>query len=266
MPAPSELRHPLDSGRLNALLGDAWPPVVVTQHTESTNRDLAEAARTGAPAWTIHTTDHQIAGRGRLDRTFDMPKHSGVAVSVLVRPRPDSGLRWTWLPLISGIATVDALGELGLTARLKWPNDVLTLQQRKLAGILVERIETDQGPAAIIGIGLNVTLDAEELPTPQATSMLLEGADTVDRHEIIGQLAAALRIWIERWESGQQADIELAYRERCVTIGQEVRIVRQGHDDVVGLAEGIDEFGCLIVDGQAWSAGDVQHLRPVDQI
>lgn len=265
MPAPSDFRHPLDSGRLSELLGDAWPPVVVTGHTESTNRDLADAAKAGASAWTIHTTDHQIAGRGRLDRSFEMPKFTGVALSVLLRPRADSALLWTWLPLIAGIATVDALGELGLPTVLKWPNDVLTQQQRKLAGILVERVETVEGPAAVIGIGINVGLSAEELPTPHATSMLLERATTTDRHEVISRLAASLRTWIERWESGVQTLIEQAYRERCLTIGQEVRVVRQGHEDVIGVAEGIDEYGCLIVDGQAWSAGDIQHLRPISR-
>lgn len=265
MPAPSEFRHPLDSGRLNDLLGDSWPAVVVTEHTESTNRDLAEAAKSGAEAWTIHTTDHQIAGRGRLDRSFEMPKFAGVAVSVLVRPASASA-RWTWLPLIAGIATVDALGELGLPAVLKWPNDVLTREQRKLAGILVERVETTHGPVAVIGIGLNVSLNQEELPTPQATSMLLEHATTVDRHEVISQLVVSLRTWIDRWASGEQAEIEHAYRERCLTIGQEVRVVRHGHEDVTGVAEGIDEYGCLIVDGHAWSAGDIQHLRPINHV
>ena len=71
MDAPSENRHRLDSTRLAELLGDQWPEVLVTRQTQSTNRDLALAANAGAPAWTLHTTDHQVAGRGRLDRSFE---------------------------------------------------------------------------------------------------------------------------------------------------------------------------------------------------
>ncbi|NLC98742.1 MAG: biotin--[acetyl-CoA-carboxylase] ligase, partial [Actinomycetales bacterium] len=214
-------------------------------------------------AWTLHTTDHQVAGRGRLDRSFEMPDQAGVAVSVLLRPAADRDLTWTWLPLIVGIATCEAFETFGVESVLKWPNDVLTPKQRKLAGILAERVETPEGPAAVIGVGANVSLTLQELPTPSATSLLLENATTTDRHQIVATLAAAIRRWTELWESGENAMIEQAYRARCSTIGQEVRIVRAGLDDVTGVAEGIDSFGCLIVDGQPWSAGDVVHVRPV---
>lgn len=262
MDAPSEIRHRLDSTRLAELLGGHWPEVLVTQRTESTNRDLALAASAGAPAWTLHTTDHQTAGRGRLDRSFEMPDQAGVAVSILVQPPANQNLAWTWLPLIVGIAACEAFESLGVATVLKWPNDVLTPEQKKLAGILVERVETPQGSAAVIGIGANVSLTHDELPTPMASSLRLEGVATTDRHAVVAVLAAAIRLWVERWESGENAMIEQVYRDRCITIGQEVRIVRAGLDDVTGIAEGIDTFGCLIVDGQAWSAGDVEHVRP----
>lgn len=263
MDAPSQNRHRLDESRLTELLGQTWPTVVVTQETQSTNRDLAAAAHAGAPAWALHTTDHQVAGRGRLDRSFEMPDQAGVAVSFLVRPSDDPSLKWTWLPLIVGIAACEAFAVVGVDAVLKWPNDVLTRNQKKFAGILVERAETPDGPAAVLGVGVNVSLSERELPTPSASSLLLEQATTLDRHVIVSRLGQSIRRWVERWEAGENSIIEQAYRERCITIGQEVRIIREGFADVTGVAEGIDEFGCIIVAGQPWSAGDVEHLRPI---
>ncbi|MCD9155339.1 biotin--[acetyl-CoA-carboxylase] ligase [Aeromicrobium duanguangcaii] len=255
-------REPLDRDRL----ADVAPgfTVHVTQETASTNADLASAARDGAPEWSVHTTDHQAAGRGRLDRTFTMPPLTGIAVSVLVRPVEVPPARWPWLPLVTGLAVVDAVREVGVDAALKWPNDVLIDDRRKLCGILVERVETSQGPAAVIGVGLNVALTAEDLPVETATSLWLEGATTVDRAELLGVLLSALRTRLEQWrDPARQDELARAYADVCSTIGRQVRIQRPDGSDVVGEATGIDESGRIVVDGIAWSAGDVTHLRPV---
>ncbi|GAA3543580.1 biotin--[acetyl-CoA-carboxylase] ligase [Aeromicrobium flavum] len=255
-------RAPLDADRLRAA-ADGFH-VHVTEETASTNADLAAAAREGAPEWTVHTTDHQAAGRGRLDRTFTMPPLSGIAVSVLVRPVEVPPARWPWLPLVTGLAVVDTAREVGVEAALKWPNDVLVDDRRKLSGILVERVETPDGPAAIIGVGLNVGLTADELPVETATSLSLEGASTADRTELLLVLLRRLRERLEQWRDPSRVD-ELAddYAAACSTIGRQVRIQRADGSDVVGEATGIDASGRLVVDGEAWSAGDVTHLRPV---
>ncbi len=237
--------------------------IEVTDQTESTNADLAAAARAGAAEWTVHTTDHQVAGRGRLDRTFTMAAGKGIAVSVLVRPSEVPPARWSWLPLVAGLAVLDTVGEFGVTAGLKWPNDVLADGKRKLCGVLVERVETTQGPAAVIGIGLNVALDAGDLPVETATSMLLEGSRSVDRNEVLPTLLANLRIRVEQWRDPAQFEaLSTDFSTACATIGQQVRIERSDGSQVFGLATEIDADGCLVVDGVAWSAGDVTHLRP----
>lgn len=258
---PEPTRAPLDRDRLDS---DASGfSVHVTDETASTNADLAEAAREGAPEWTVHTTDHQAAGRGRLDRTFTMPPLTGIAVSTLVRPVEVPPLRWPWLPLVTGLAVVDTVRDLGVEAALKWPNDVLVDDRRKLCGILVERVETAQGPAAVIGVGINVALTADELPVETATSLLLEGASTTDRTEVLLLLVRRLRERLETWRDPARAgELADAYVAACSTIGRDVRIVRGDGSDVVGRATGIDDNGCLVVDGVPWSAGDVTHLRP----
>ena len=95
----------------------------------------------GAPEGTVHATDLQVAGRGRLDRTWESPAGSGIAVSVLLRPDEIPAARWVWLPLLVGLAVDATVREFGVDCGLKWPNDVL-VDDRKLAGILLERVDT----------------------------------------------------------------------------------------------------------------------------
>ena len=94
--------------------GGFWTEVVVTPSTASTNADLADAARAGATEGTVHTTDHQVAGRGRLDRTWESPEGSGIAVSVLLRPTEIPAGRWVWLPLLVGLAVAATVEECGV--------------------------------------------------------------------------------------------------------------------------------------------------------
>ncbi len=257
-----ETRAPLDRDRL-ATAADGFH-VRVTDETASTNADLARAAHAGAPEWAVHTTDHQAAGRGRLDRTFTMPPLTGIAVSMLVRPVEVPPLRWPWLPLVAGLAVVDTVRDVGVEAALKWPNDVLVEDSRKLCGILVERVETSDGPAAVVGVGLNVALTRDELPVETATSLLLEDATTIDRTEVLLVLMRRLRERLTLWRDPERVmELAEAYVSACSTIGRRVRIERADGTDVIGEATGIDPSGCLVVDGVAWSAGDVTHLRPV---
>ena len=103
-------------------------------------------------------TDYQSAGRGRLGRTWTAPPGTSIAMSVLVRPDDVDPQRWTWLPLLTGLAVADGLERVaGLDVRLKWPNDVL-VGDRKVCGILAERVETSDGPACVVGMGINTHL------------------------------------------------------------------------------------------------------------
>ena len=103
-------------------------------------------------------TGHQSAGRGRLGRTWTAPPGTSIAMSVLVRP---AGRRPEPLDLAAaarpGWPSPTALRRAAdVPAVLKWPNDVL-VGDRKLCGILAERVETPTGPACVIGMGINVT-------------------------------------------------------------------------------------------------------------
>jgi BirA family biotin operon repressor/biotin-[acetyl-CoA-carboxylase] ligase len=240
--------------------------IVETTSTGSTNADLAAAAREGAPEGTVHVTDHQVGGRGRLDREWIAPAGSGLAVSVLLRPADVPLDRWGWIPLLTGVAVADAVAQFGVTPRLKWPNDV-EVGSRKLAGILVELVSTSDGPAAVVGVGLNVTMTSEQLPVPTATSLALEGVDA-DRREVLDALLAQLESRYGAWRTALgQADEQssdglwAAYTERCSSVGAEVHVTMPDGSIEEGVVTGIDGDGRLVLDGRAISAGDVVHVR-----
>ncbi|MGH8828605.1 MAG: biotin--[acetyl-CoA-carboxylase] ligase [Jiangellaceae bacterium] len=236
--------------------------------TGSTNADLAAAARAGAAEGLVIVADHQAAGRGRLGRVWETPPGQALTVSFLLRPVDVPVGRWPWLPLLTGIAALDSLESVGVTgAGLKWPNDVL-VGERKLAGILAERVETPPLPAAVvIGVGLNVAQDAGMLPD-SAVSLATLGV-AASRDEVLDALAAALAARYAAWVASAGdpgAGVGASYRLRCLTLGRTVRVELPGGDRVDGTAADVDESGCLVIDtGRARiavSAGDVVHVRP----
>lgn len=259
-------RPPLDVERLRSSLvttGGRWTRVEVVERTGSTNSDVAQAAREGAAGGLVVTAEHQVSGRGRLDRGFVTPARSGVVVSVLLRPEHVPLRRWVWLPLLTGLAVRDTVVRAGLTPGLKWPNDVL-VDGRKICGILLERVETPTGGAAVLGIGLNVSLTREELPVPTATSLALEGARTTDRTEVLTTLLDRLGHWLDVWESPGDPvpGLREEYRRACSTLGRQVAVDLPDGSRLVGQADDVDPDGRLVVDGRPLSAGDVTHVRP----
>jgi len=240
--------------------------VEVVAEAGSTNALVADRARAGGPEGLVVLAEHQTAGRGRLDRTWETPARSGLTFSVLLRPTVPAG-SWPWLPLLTGHAVATALRAAGFEATVKWPNDVL-LGERKVAGILVERVETPSGPAAVVGIGVNVAMTADQLPVPEATSLAVEG-DAPDRTELLGLLLDTLWDSYVRWqEGGAEAGARLAtaYAESCATLGRDVRVALPGGEALAGRAVGIDPQGRLVVSAAEGSstavgAGDVVHVR-----
>lgn len=231
----------------------------VLGRTASTNAVVAERARAGEAQGLVVVAEEQTAGRGRLDRSWVSPPRAGLTFSVLLRPDLPAD-RWGWVPLLAGLAVAQAVREQAeLDAVLKWPNDVL-VDGKKVCGLLAEAVTgtgTAGGTASgavVVGIGLNVTTRQGELPHDQAGSLLLAGASMTDRETLLKAVLRGL--------AGVLGDRSYpAYRELCSTLGQQVRVDLPGGVNVEGLAEAVDEQGRLVVDGTAYAAGDVVHLR-----
>lgn len=241
--------------------------------TGSTNSDLVALAADGkAEEGTVLVAEEQNAGRGRLDRQWTAPARSGLFFSVLLKPTGVPVERWGWLPLLTGVAMATGLSRsAGVDTALKWPNDLLVTvegEERKVGGILAERAGTD---AVVVGIGINVTLRADELPVPGAGSLALAGATTTDRDTILRTVLRSLEQWFEKWRSvaGDPAasGLQDTYAAGCATLGREVRAELPGDRSITGEAVAVDGDGRLVLataEGvqQPVGAGDIVHLRP----
>ncbi|WP_430333573.1 biotin--[acetyl-CoA-carboxylase] ligase [Rhodococcus sp. ACT016] len=271
-------RPPLDVAALRrALVRDAggdpdafWSRLDVVAETGSTNADLLARPQDQEYARSVLIAESQTGGRGRHARPWVSAPRAHVTVSAVL-DLPGMNLSDIgWLPLLSGIAVVDALRQVAkVDAELKWPNDVL-IDGKKVAGILAEVASTGPVPTVVVGIGLNVTLTEDELPVPTATSLELAGADVTDRTVLV---RALLREMASRWREWQGAGwkvdaLAAAYRERCGTLGRLVRAELPGDRELVGIATDVDVEGRIVIKAEgespvAVSAGDITHLRAV---
>jgi BirA family biotin operon repressor/biotin-[acetyl-CoA-carboxylase] ligase len=267
----SDLERPaLDGPALAAALtrdSSLWRSLEVVGEIGSTNGTLVAAAAEDAPEGTVLVAEHQVAGRGRLDRVWTSPPRAGLTVSVLLRPDVPAARRG-WLPLLTGVALAEAVGEVsGVRASLKWPNDLLAGDGRKLAGILAET----SGAAVVVGVGLNVSTTAEELPET-GTSLSRVLGSTVDRAPVLLAFLRALERRYRTWTAslGDPVVSGLAedYLRWSSTVGTQVGVALPDGSTLDGVARGIDWDGRLVVvtdDGETveLASGDVRHVRRV---
>jgi len=252
---------PLEPDALQEAAGPSWT-VRLLPEAESTN---AVAAQDPVPR-TVVVADHQTAGRGRLDRSWETPAGTAVTFSAVVDPDL-ADEDWPLLPLATALAVAEGVRRAAdVDPRLKWPNDLLLGEdrdERKFAGILLERVpnpaDADR-PLAVIGVGINVGMTADELPVPTATSLLVAGA-RVDRTRVFGEVARALTEVLHLLADDPHAVLE-RYRGACTTVGRDVEVHLPGDEVFSGRADGVDDRGRLVVDGRAVGAGDVVHVRP----
>ena len=247
------------------LAGSPWRLEVVDE-SPSTNASVAARARAGEPVGLVLVAEHQSAGRGRLGRSWVTPPRTALTVSWLVAPERVPIARWPWLPLLTGLAVVEAVREVsGLAVQLKWPNDVL-FADRKVAGILAERIERPDGAVAVVGVGLNVSSTRDDLPVPTATSLALEGRPDVDRGALLVALLSSFGRWYDRWLTGGGEGLRGPYLAACSTLGRDVRVDLPAGESLTGVAEDVDDSGRLLVRDRTGlhplGAGDVVHVRP----
>ncbi|MFJ9662724.1 biotin--[acetyl-CoA-carboxylase] ligase [Streptomyces griseoflavus] len=269
-------RPPLNASALRRGLvreGALWSRVDVVQRTGSTNSDLVARALAGeVREGAVLVAEEQTAGRGRLDRQWSAPARSGLFFSVLLTPREVPVDRWGWLPLLTGVAVATGLSRAaGVDTALKWPNDVLVTvggAERKAGGILAE----GAGEAGVVvGVGINVSLRADELPVPTAGSLALAGAASTDRDPLLRGMLRALEEWYGRWRAaGGDAGacgLQETYAAGCATLGRTVRAELPGDRALVGEAVAVDGDGRLVLATSAGvqepvGAGDIVHLRP----
>ncbi len=245
-----------------------WRSVQVRPEVGSTNAELTDRAADDEAEGLVLVAEHQAAGRGRLDRSWSSPPRAGLTVSVLLRPDVPAARRG-WLSLLTGVALAESLSPVARTA-LKWPNDLLAADGRKLAGILAEAVSTPAGlPAVVVGVGLNVSTRTDELPET-GTSLGLVTGHPVDRAPVLlaflRALEARYRTWVAHAGDPVSSGLARDYLAWCSTVGLQVTVTLPDGREVDGVAEAVDWDGRLVVATPAGrlelASGDVRHVRP----
>jgi BirA family biotin operon repressor/biotin-[acetyl-CoA-carboxylase] ligase len=206
--------------------------------TQDVARDLA---RGGAAHGTTVLAEVQEAGRGRLDRRWESGEGLDLAFSVVLRP----GGRLREAPLLT-LGAAAALADT-FDVRVKWPNDVVDGDGRKLAGILAEAetAEGDRVAWVVLGVGLNVNRTA--FPgLPNATSLALLAGGVLDREDTFQRARSALLAGVEAPDRLDR------WRARAHTLGRHVRVA-----GVEGVAEALRDDGALMVGGVAVTTGEI---------
>ena len=275
----SDLDRPaLDGVTLSAALvrdSSLWRSLEVVEEIGSTNAELIGRARDpedgGAPEGTVLVAEHQVTGRGRLDRVWTSPPRAGLTVSFLLRPDVPAA-RKGWLPLLTGVALAESVAEVtGVLPSLKWPNDLLAGDGRKLAGILAEAVSSPAHPTAVVvGTGLNVSTTGEELPDTGSSLARITGG-TVDRGTVLLAFLRAVERRYRRWAEvlGDPVSSGLAqdYLAWSSTVGTTVAVSLPDGSTLEGVAQAVDWDGRLVVatpEGTVeLAAGDVRQVRRV---
>lgn len=257
--------HPAVIAAVSA--GSRWSVVHHAAEVSSTNDVAMDRLRGGAAPGLVVVADAQTAGRGRAGRGWTDavagPEGPGnLAVTATVRGEPKAVGA---VPLAAGLAVAGAYAAAGGSPTLKWPNDVL-LDDRKAAGILVERHELAGAPVVLVGCGLDLDWRGVQREGDAAgwTSLAESLGRSVDRGEVLGALLAGLERTLDTLERDPFA-LLAEYRDACATIGREVRVLLPGGEQRSGIARGLDAQGHLVVATDSGRlvvrAGDVVHVR-----
>jgi BirA family biotin operon repressor/biotin-[acetyl-CoA-carboxylase] ligase len=238
---------PPTADRVAAALATRWLGWAYEWHAAcaSTSDLAADRARAGAPAGLVVAADAQTGGRGRLGRSWHSPAGENLYLSLLLRPaRPAPEI--PPLTLLAGAAVARALAPLGVSPRLKWPNDVQLVdgddRRRKLAGVLTEMTSAgERVDHVVVGVGLNVnTTDFPPELADRATSLRAALGRPVDRAAVLAAVLNAFEPLYDEFERDGPA-VAVAAFSAFAALPQRCRV----DDRLQGIALAVDPDGAL---------------------
>ena len=237
-------KRELEQGLKTKTMGQS---IYFYEETDTTNNRARELALEGAPEGTLVVAEKQTAGRGRRGKVWESPLGTGIWMSLVLRPQimPAEA---SVLTLLCGLATAEAIeAETGLSAGIKWPNDIL-INGKKAVGILTEMdCEMSQVHFVIPGIGINVnTASFPPEIADIATSLYLECGKTVSRRRLVHKVLERLEEHYETFlRTGSFTAMLEDYRKHCITLGKEVHVL--GREPFFAEALDITPEGELLV-------------------
>lgn len=237
-------KRELEQGLKTKTMGQS---IYFYEETDTTNNRARELALEGAPEGTLVVAEKQTAGRGRRGKVWESPLGTGIWMSLVLRPQimPAEA---SVLTLLCGLATAEAIEvETGLSAGIKWPNDIL-INGKKAVGILTEMdCEMSEVHFVIPGIGINVnTASFPPEIADIATSLYLECGKTVSRRRLVHKVLERLEEHYETFlRTGSFTAMLEDYRKHCITLGKEVHVL--GREPFFAEALDITPEGELLV-------------------
>lgn len=237
-------KRELEQGLKTKTMGQS---IYFYEETDTTNNRARELAQEGAPEGTLVVAEKQTAGRGRRGKVWESPLGTGIWMSLVLRPQimPAEA---SVLTLLCGLATAEAIeAETGLSAGIKWPNDIL-INGKKAVGILTEMdCEMSEVHFVIPGIGINVnTASFPPEIADIATSLYLECGKTVSRRRLVHKVLERLEEHYETFlRTGSFTAMLEDYRKHCITLGKEVHVL--GREPFFAEALDITPEGELLV-------------------
>lgn len=243
------------------------PNILRFDSLPSTNLEAARLASEGAAEGLCVVAREQTAGRGRLQRDWRSPKDAGLYFSIVFRPTlPRQS--WPLLTLMTAVAVHDALlKSFNVSADIKWPNDLL-VEDKKICGILAETVETKQGRAVVVGIGINLTKDA--IPKTlelEATAVENVTGRSAQPEQILSPLTKALAQYYELLNGADGSRLMIAewLARSTYAAGKLIRVV-ESDESFEGTTRGLERDGALRVETDSGEirivrAGDVTTVR-----
>lgn len=234
--------------------------LICYETTDSTNTRLKELAQQGAKSGTVVVANEQTAGKGRLGRNFQSDRNDGIYMSILMQP--NGGLEqiseitaWVAVCVARAMERV-----VQVTPGIKWVNDIV-IEGKKVGGILTElSVEGESGKIQylVVGIGINVHNGLESFPEElrqKASSIAVQTGKKINRAQLaaamIEELDEMFRVWPD-----QKEEYLSYYRENCVTLHKQVRLLRGG-EERTGFAKGITEEFHLLVEYEDGNTEDI---------
>jgi BirA family biotin operon repressor/biotin-[acetyl-CoA-carboxylase] ligase len=237
--------------------------VIYVPQTGSTNTELKKLARSGAPEGLLYITDEQLVGRGRLERSWFAPAGSSLLTSLLFRPgdflAPAQLQRLTMLCALAMLEAIER--QTGLAPGLKWPNDLVWRDSKKIGGILTEsEIEGDRLNWVVVGLGLNVNVDFSQETQPQPDRPGRPGSGSRPLAEIATSLSMLLgentsrlpilQAYLEhverRYEALKQGDSPYQeWQDRLIDLGRPAAVTVADNERYEGIISGVDQNGAL---------------------
>lgn len=211
----------------------------------STMDEARALARGDAPEFSAVLSERQTAGRGRRGRAWQSPAGSGLYFSLVLRPNlPLSSLGL--LPLLVGACLQRAIhAQTGWVGVLKWSNDLLTPDGRKLAGVLLES-EVEDGAAKFVVLGIGINVRVQDFPTDLNAAALEEFTPPIDRKALLESILSELRMQYQVFLESPSSALEL-WRSSNGTLGRAVRVKLPDGSSWDGVALDVTSDGGLQV-------------------